>query len=100
MPLGMRRLTWVSGEGNPPVVLPIVKPKPIVVDAPSLSGVNDVCKATVSAACAEAQAKPRTSSASTAAFSGSKRRRRLLPIRTLVKVSPSANTTLGRSRAP
>jgi hypothetical protein len=79
MPFGMRRLTWVRGEGSPPVVLAIVKPNPIVVEAPSLSGVNDVCRATVSAACADAGRQPRTSSAST--------RAQALGIRTLVKVS-------------
>ena len=81
MPLGMRKLTWVSGEGSPPVVLAIVKPNPIVVDAPSLSGVNDVCKATVSAACAAA-GNAETAAQTTTAQSVS--------IRALVKVSPSS----------
>jgi len=54
----------------------IVKPNPIVVDAPSLFGVNDVCKATVSAACALAGRQAKTNSAN-------------MSVRALIKVSPS-----------
>src|SRR5690348_3450065 len=63
---GMRRSTCVSGDGSPPSVLEIVKPKPIVVDAPSRSGVNDACSLTASDACAGEGRHPRRSNASAA----------------------------------
>ena len=62
---GMRKSTWVNGEGRPPVVLAMWKLNPIVVEAPSLSGENEAFSVTVWDARAPrgASKHPQTSSA-------------------------------------
>ena len=84
----------VNGDGSPPVVLAIVKPNPIVVERPACRAMKDVCKATVSAACAEAHTQagtsrqPETTSASArACLAGGCGEAPC--IRTLDKVSPA-----------
>ena len=65
MPGGRLKRTLVKGDGVAPVVLAMWKSKPIVVEAPSLSGEKDVRRVTVCAAPAVAGRKQQTKSATT-----------------------------------